>query len=353
MADVLRRIEEGGYPLRGVVHAAMDLDDAPLAELTDERFSAVLRPKMGGLTVLDDLTRHHDLDLFCTYSSQSASVGHIFQSNYAAANLYTEALVRNRRREGHKGGAMAWGHLSDVGYVARHGLAPLAAQMGLDSITSDEALRVFDGLVGGDRATEVAVVHRTDWVRARSLLPSLASPRFWPLFGGDATDDPTAQEDIAAELSKLPPAEALARVTEYLTVHLAEVLHMDADRLDPHRRLDEYGMDSLMAAELLTTVKQKSSFDIPPLELLRTGGTIAGLSEAIMLRLGVGAPAEAGVEALPEETTRLNADAESTDNADPSDQAAPAAATESTDPDTDTDPEPGMESVADVEPTAS
>ncbi|GAA2006213.1 hypothetical protein GCM10009799_37140 [Nocardiopsis rhodophaea] len=354
MADVLRRIGEGGYPLRAVVHAAMDVDDAAFAKLTDDRFSAVLRPKMGGLSVLDDLTRHHDLDMFCTYSSQSASVGQIRQSNYAGANLYTEALIRNRRRAGRTGWAMAWGHISDVGYVARHGLVPVADRMGMDSITSAEALRVLDGLVGGDHTAEVVVVHRSDKPRARSVFPSLASPRFGPVFGGDATDGATTKEAIAAELGKLPPAEARAWMIERLTMHLADVLHMDADRLDPYRRLDEYGMDSLMTAELLTMVKQKYSFDIPPLELLHTGGTIAGLSETILLRLGLNAPAESGVEARPEETARLDVDAESTDAADPPDHAASAEVTEPTEPDSDSGRSvSGTKTAADTEAPAS
>ncbi|CAM5711162.1 Type I polyketide synthase OS=Streptomyces fumanus OX=67302 GN=wcbR PE=4 SV=1 [Streptomyces fumanus] len=55
MRALLDGIDASGYRLRGVVHCAMQLDDAPLAELTPERFTAVLVPKARGAAVLDRL----------------------------------------------------------------------------------------------------------------------------------------------------------------------------------------------------------------------------------------------------------------------------------------------------------
>lgn len=44
---VIDRIRSEFPPLRGIVHAAMVLDDTPLAELTEERWNRVLAPKVG------------------------------------------------------------------------------------------------------------------------------------------------------------------------------------------------------------------------------------------------------------------------------------------------------------------
>ncbi|ASU85227.1 type I polyketide synthase [Nocardiopsis gilva YIM 90087] len=316
MADVLRRIDADGYQLRGVVHAAMELDDDEFIDLTGDRIASVLRPKMGGLQALDSLTRRCDLDLFCTYSSQSANIGNVLQANYAAANLYTEALIRRRRSRHLPGLAVAWGHIGDVGYVARQGLSSVAEGLGAEAVTSTRAMGVLDGLIQGFRDADVAVVHRTDWGMARRNLPSLLSPRFGMLLDGDVNLTGADRQDIIAELSKLPTDEARAVIMDHLTELLADVMHIDPDRLDPDRRLDEYGLDSLMAAELLTTMRQQYAFDIPPLELLRSGGTISGLTQTIMLRLGLGVSTGSATTAASEADTPPESEAETVGDAD-------------------------------------
>ncbi|MCQ4041537.1 beta-ketoacyl reductase [Streptantibioticus rubrisoli] len=86
-AGAMRRIvaeaDAAGHPLRGVVHSAMHLDDAGLTDLTDERFRAVLAPKLAGGAVLDEVAGAGPLDLFLVYSS-AAAVGNVAQSPYVA-----------------------------------------------------------------------------------------------------------------------------------------------------------------------------------------------------------------------------------------------------------------------------
>jgi acyl carrier protein len=51
-----------------------------------------------------------------------------------------------------------------------------------------------------------------------------------------------------------------------------------------------YGMDSLMAAELLISARRRFDVDTPPLELARSGGSVADITELIHLRLGLRRP---------------------------------------------------------------
>ncbi len=81
--------------------------------------------------------------------------------------------------------------------------------------------------------------------------------------------------------------DALEYLRTTLAGLLAEVLRMEADQLDHYRRLDDYGMDSLMAAQVLVTVHQRYGVDIPPMELLRSNGTIDDLSRILHVRLGL------------------------------------------------------------------
>ena len=131
MAAVIAAVDGAGHPLRGVIHAAMQLDDGQVPELGDERFRAVLAPKMQGGMVLDALTRDRPLDFFVAFSSMTALVGTLNQANYSAGNLFLEALMRARHHAGRPALAAAWAGISDIGYVARQGLRDSLTGLGL------------------------------------------------------------------------------------------------------------------------------------------------------------------------------------------------------------------------------
>jgi len=100
--------------------------------------------------------------------------------------------------------------------------------------------------------------------------------------------------DTAAEmirrLGELSPEEAVDAIAEQITMLLGDVLRMDPATIDRHRRIDTYGMDSLMGAELLVAARRHFDVEIPPLELVRGGGTVADITELVYLRLGLRRP---------------------------------------------------------------
>ncbi|GAB2579889.1 hypothetical protein GCM10027168_10910 [Streptomyces capparidis] len=288
-AEAMRRlvadIDAGGHPLRGVAHCAMHLDDALLTELTPERIAAVLRPKMAGAAVLERLTRDRECDLFLLHSSGAALVGTPTQAPYAAANLFLEALARVRHRSTGTGTALAWSAIGDVGYVARNRIADSLAVLGMELLRPEEAFPAAERTLG--RGADVAFVGRGDWSRGRALLPLVSSPRMRALVPDRADGGAATVEDMRRELARMPGEEALAFISDNLATALADVLHMDPGQLDHHRRLDEYGMDSLTAAELLISVQRRYRIEIPPMELLRSKGTIADIARTIHIRLGL------------------------------------------------------------------
>ncbi|MFE9065747.1 SDR family NAD(P)-dependent oxidoreductase [Streptomyces violaceusniger] len=309
MRRVLKDVEENGHPLRGVVHAAMALDDAPLAELTAERMSAVLRPKIAGAHVLDTLTRGRPLDFFLCYSSTTAMVGNFKQSAYTAGNLYLEGLARLRRRDGEPALTLAWGAIDEIGYAARNDLLDSLHGLGIEPLAPHTALDHGRRLLGDDRPDAPAVVgvSRADWSRAAVLLPLLRAPRLGDLVPPQAGDGEATREELLRRLSLMDEETALAHLVDQLTRLLAEVLQMDDEALDPHRRLDSYGMDSLMAAQVLLSLNQRYELDIPPMELLRSNGTIAEFARIVQLRLGLQVTAPPGVPPGPGPATEAPA----------------------------------------------
>ncbi|QLE70944.1 SDR family NAD(P)-dependent oxidoreductase [Streptomyces rectiverticillatus] len=297
MRAVVREIDLGGHPLRGTAHCAMDLDDDVLTDLGPERFAAVLAPKAAGAAVLDLLTRDRECDLFLLHSSLSATYGTVRQAPYAAGNLFLEALARRRHQAGASATAIAWGSISETGYVARHGLEDSLRTLGLEPISPSEAFAAGRGLLA-DHA-DVALVARSDFARAAALLPLFGRARLRDLAPARGEHDGLTTDELLSTVGRMTGEEALAFVADNLAKLIAEVLHMDPGQLDHHRRLDEYGMDSLMATELLLSLRRRFGVEIPPMELLRSNGTIADLAQLVTLRLGLGRPAQEGAVPTP------------------------------------------------------
>ncbi|MEV5238431.1 SDR family NAD(P)-dependent oxidoreductase [Streptomyces cinnamoneus] len=295
MRTVVEEVDRTGRPLRGVVHAAMHLDDELLADLEPERFAAVLAPKVAGAAVLDLLTRDRECDLFLLHSSMSASLGNIRQAPYAAGNLYLQALARRRRQHGAVATAVGWGAISGTGYVARHGLEDSLRALGLEPVGPAEALAAGRELLA--ERVDVADVGRSDFSRAAVLLPLFGRPRLHGLVPPGGGPDDLSVEEMIRAVGRMTPEEARDFIAGQLATLIAEVLQMDAAQLDHHRRLDAYGMDSLMAAELLLSLRRRFDIEIPPMELLRSNGTIADLARLVHLRLGLARPADEDVRA--------------------------------------------------------
>ncbi|MFF8645448.1 SDR family NAD(P)-dependent oxidoreductase [Streptomyces sp. NPDC015345] len=303
--EVLARIDSGSHPLRGVVHCAMHLEDDLLTELTDERFAAALAPKVAGAAVLDQLLGDRELDLFLLYSSGTAFIGNVRQANYVAANLWLEALARRRRRSGAAGQAIAWGAIGETGYVARTGLTGALTSVGIEPVPPREAFAAAEPLAA--QGPEVVGVGRYNWARLRNFLPALAAPRCATLLPEYMDGADHSREEIMAALAAMEPQDAVRAVAETLARLLAGVLHMDEQDLDHDRRLDEYGLDSLMLAEMLVSLRTRFDIDIPPLELLRSGGTITDISHLVLLRLGLtDSPSAAAGSAEPAEADSVS-----------------------------------------------
>ncbi|HEV2447940.1 MAG TPA: SDR family NAD(P)-dependent oxidoreductase, partial [Candidatus Sulfopaludibacter sp.] len=129
-------------PLAGVVHAAGVLQDERLLNMNEERFRAVLGPKVQGAWNLHSETLHDQLDFFLLFSSMASVFGSPGQANYAAANAFLDALAHYRRKLGLPASAVNWGPWSEIGMaagmsdarLAEAGMARIPPEPGLDAL---------------------------------------------------------------------------------------------------------------------------------------------------------------------------------------------------------------------------
>ncbi|MDX3227956.1 SDR family NAD(P)-dependent oxidoreductase [Streptomyces sp. ME19-01-6] len=289
--DLVDAIEATGHPLRGVINAAMVLDDvlddATAVELDDERTRAVVSPKLAGTAHLDRLTRDLPLDFFVFYSSISALAGNLRQSTYAAGNLAGEAVIRQRRAAGLPGLAVQWCAISDTGYADRAGMVETMRQAGFGELDSVTATRVLGELIT-DPDVDVIMVGNTDWAQTAKLLPTVAAPRFAEVLPAQDADPHDADGHVPELVRSVAEPEALGIVTDVLVSALATVLQTTSERIDPNTRLDQLGLESLMAAELSSVLQRRLDCIVPTMELA-TAASVRQLAPRILGRIRRGA----------------------------------------------------------------
>ena len=287
VARVLDRVRAELPPLRGVVHAAMVVDDDELVRLGSERFRSVLKPKIAGAWNLHQLTAGDDLDLFVLFSSIASVLGHPLQGNYAAANAFLDALAAHRHGRGLPALAVGWGAVADVGYVARHrDIGDYLHRGGFRTYTPAEAFHLLEALLRRDRAHVIAA--RMHWPAVMAANPVLAStPRFEALASAGARPDrgrDGGHPDTREAILHAAPTERRPLLEAYLLDNVARVLGSTPERIDPDRPLTELGFDSLMAVELISAIKADFEVRLPVVGVLQ-GASARQLAGTVLAEL--------------------------------------------------------------------
>jgi acyl transferase domain-containing protein/D-arabinose 1-dehydrogenase-like Zn-dependent alcohol dehydrogenase len=257
VARVVKDATADGTPLRGVVHAAGILDDALLRDLTEDRFEAVMAPKVSGALHLAAAVEPHQPDHFILFSAGAGLLGSPGQGNYAAANAALDALAHARRADGRSAQVVDWGPWTTVGMAARLGddaIRRWEAQ-GIAGLDPSDGRRAFRSVVaGGEPQVAVmklrwpALLHRFSKHGVPPLLRDLAQSeqRQHVTAGGQAP-----ALDLVAELSSLELASRRDRVRQEVREQVLAVLGLAPRHpIDPRQGLTDIGMDSLMAVEL-------------------------------------------------------------------------------------------------------
>ncbi|HWG44788.1 MAG TPA: type I polyketide synthase [Gemmataceae bacterium] len=276
LAAVLAEIDRSGLPLRGVLHAAMVLEDSLLLNLDQDKMRHVLAPKMNGAWNLHTQTLHHSLDFFLLFSSLSSVLGNAGQGNYAAANLFLDALAWHRRAKGLPALTINWGYLGDAGYLAEHPqLGERLERQGVQKLRLQEALTLMERAMRR-HAIQLSVM-RVDWTRWRGLgVMGRVSPRFTRLLreaGSGTPVPPQTPEGEVPSLAAVRSAAPEARrglMDTLLRDKVARVLGTSPDRLDNEKPLLNLGIDSLMAVELRNWIEQELRVNLPIMELMRS-----------------------------------------------------------------------------------
>ncbi|OLZ60600.1 hypothetical protein AV521_45105 [Streptomyces sp. IMTB 2501] len=134
---LLERIDRDLPPLRGVIHLADAVPDAPLDAWDWDGFSAALSRALGAPWHFHRHTR--ELDFFVLSSAITALPGRSGQAVATAADAFFEALARHRRHAGLSAVSVAWGpwqgaEQPETGSLQESGIHPAPVASALDAL---------------------------------------------------------------------------------------------------------------------------------------------------------------------------------------------------------------------------
>ncbi|HEY3958876.1 MAG TPA: SDR family NAD(P)-dependent oxidoreductase [Solirubrobacteraceae bacterium] len=254
------------HPLVSVIHTAGVLDDGVIESLDGERLSMVMAPKVDAALHLHELTKDMELSEFILFSSFAGTAGSPGQGNYAAANVFLDALAHHRRTIGLPGLSLAFGEWERVTGVTG-GLSEAnrgrIGRIGMGALSEEQGLELIEVARGMDRSLLLlarlnrAALH--DLVRAE-MLPAIMRG----LVRVPAKRSAEAGESLAKKLAGSPESEWDAIVLTLVKSQVASVLgHTSAEVIDETRGFIELGFDSLGAVELRNRLGQATDLKLP------------------------------------------------------------------------------------------
>lgn len=254
-------------PLKGVIHAAGVLDDAMLADLTGERFRAVMAPKGRGAWNLHVATQPDTLDFFVMFSSIAAIIGNLGQANYAAANACLDGLAAQRRKLGQPGTSINWGPWAESGMAAALSSERFSAQ-GIRFLNLEQGLRLVRQILQQDLGHPCAVdIDWSAYADRHGLAPSaglfaeLISAGRKPVA---AAAEKGEEKDLVEQLGAVLPMEREGLLVAFLQDLAREVLgYSHSEVIAPDQALGDQGFDSLMTVDMRNRLSKILDCSLP------------------------------------------------------------------------------------------
>lgn len=258
--------------------------------MTHQQWAAALAPKVVGTRNLHEVLPA-DMDFFVVLSSIAGISGHTAQANYTAACTFQDAFMHYRRSQGQSGFAIDVGVVGDAGFVSetptvlstmkRQGFSPISVAELLATLdyvltNSESECQATIGLI------PEAGVNITDWLEQRRIAHLVHGSE---LSGVAALAESQGKDtEHFGQIKRAKTAEEIAdAVGRAVLGELSKLTVTPVDRILPHRTLDSYGVDSLVAVELRNWIVVMLAADVSLL-LIRESRSIEELIRLVVGR---------------------------------------------------------------------
>ncbi|HBI84021.1 MAG TPA: hypothetical protein DDY24_09890 [Alcaligenaceae bacterium] len=284
LEECLSTIEKDMPPLKGVLHCAGVLDDHLLIDQTWKNFTNVYSAKIDGSWNLHQLTDRLPLDFFVLFSSAASLLGNQGQANYAAANMFMDALATYRKILGQKAISIHWGPWAEVGMaqsdqqITRH-----LSSLGFTAITPDTGLAALS-LCLNNQNSNIGVI---DCVWQKYVQSAASCAKYLSSLTSSSTDQTNRrkqsgnQSDFIKKLHESDRTQKTDLIKQIVIEIVQDILGVDAHTDIPLEvPMTDQGFDSLMAVQLTNAIGRRLEQRLP-VSLIFNAPTVNAMSEAL------------------------------------------------------------------------
>ncbi|KAK2770358.1 polyketide synthase [Colletotrichum kahawae] len=263
---VLGQARQSLPPVRGVIQAAMTLNDSIFPNMTYDQWLAATGPKVAATWNIHNILP--DLNFFSMLSSLTGLGGNTSQANYSAGGTFQDAFAKFRTSQSLPAVSIDLASIQEVGFVANtEGVAERLTKTGLADISEAQMLKIVES-----RDIETAIQHPLREVDLSQLITGIlefdeASTVAWvndkrftatqvtrnahggPRGRGDQQSQATARLSDSLQ-SATSGTSAVVLILDAIISKLGEMFGLDAAEIDKKYPVSKYGVDSLIAVEL-------------------------------------------------------------------------------------------------------
>ncbi|HYJ85578.1 MAG TPA: SDR family NAD(P)-dependent oxidoreductase, partial [Pyrinomonadaceae bacterium] len=240
----------------GVIHSAGVTRDAFVRNKTRAEIEAVLAPKVFGTIYLDEALADEPLDLFVMFSSTTALLGQIGQSDYGYANRFMDHFAvwretqRTANRRHGKSLSINWPLWRDGGmHLNEHAEELLFTSTGMKAMTTEAGEQAFERALAFEQSQLFVIDgERTRIDKALNVSSEIPAGLQQAVTGPEPRWDeqllPLLQRDLVKTVS------ALLKISE--------------TRISLDKNLSDYGFDSVSLVEFSNQLNRKYQLEITP-----------------------------------------------------------------------------------------
>jgi acyl transferase domain-containing protein/acyl carrier protein len=289
MQAVRDRLYQTFGELHGIFHAAGVLGDGIMQTKTPETAAGVMRPKVRGTLVLQQIFGETILDFWVLFSSLSAVLGGLGQVDYCAANCFLDAFARSQAKDRQQRIlSIDWDMWQSVGMGADlTGLPDYLKQKRLETlelgIATHEGMDALQRILQSD--CRQILVSTKDWqgVLDRQQQQTKIAPDRDSEPLADLPPSPVAttghQRALQSTTYIAPSNEIEQRIAALWQSQLG------IDRVGINDNFFELGGHSLLAVRVVSQIRELYPVDLSLATLLFEAPTVAGLASKIAEQL--------------------------------------------------------------------
>jgi len=277
LREMLLQIHRELGPICGVIHCAgLSGENPAFIKKAITEIESVCEPKVQGLIELDRALRNEPLRFFVCFSSVASAIPSLSagQSDYAMANAFMDFYAAHQHSRGRRiFKSIQWPAWSETGMAVGKMETSSYKRTGLLPLTTTDGMRFLELTMNSESPVALPGVLKQAGFDYDDFLNTK--------FSGDPTSHREEKKNVASTVpapAGPPSGSRRTQIVHWLRGVFMSELKLTAEQLRETRRFDEYGVESVMIAQLVQIMQNRVRGKLSP-SLLLERTSVADLAD--------------------------------------------------------------------------